>query len=228
MARTYKTHSIRKAEILETARKLFFKKGYEKTSVDDIIGAAQVSKGGFYHHFSSKEELVDCLVTDIIEKMRMEISVIFEDNTLSAIEKLKKTSNAGKVIKTANRDILKAYLIVVYRDENIVLRHKINKKSIEMFTPLYSSMISQGIREGVFNTQSPDFTAKLMLHLSIGFQDMNWKLFLDMDKNPENISFVYDQILLYENVIERLLGAKQGILNLVSENDIREFTGGKK
>jgi AcrR family transcriptional regulator len=225
MTRTYKSHPIRKTELLETARTLFFEKGYEKTSVDDIISAVQVSKGGFYHHFSSKDELVDCLVTDIIEKTKTELCVIFEDNTLSAIEKLKKTSNAGKVIKVANVDILKTYLIVVYRDENIVLRHKMNQKSIEMFTPLYSSMIHQGIEEGVFNTPSPDFAAKMILYLAIGVQDMYWKLFLEMDKKPENINIVYNQILLYENAIERLLGAKPGSLNLVSENDIRELTG---
>lgn len=225
MTRTYKSHSLRKTELLETARTLFFEKGYEKTSVDDIITAAQVSKGGFYHHFSSKDELVDCLVTDIIEKTKMELNAIFEDKTLGAIEKLKKISNTGKIIKVANRDILKAYLIVVYRDENIVLRHKMNNRSIEMFTPLYSSMIRQGITEGVFSTPSPDFAAKMILYLAIGVQDMYWKLFLEMDKEPENIKIIYDQILLFENAIERLLGAKPGSLNLVSENDIREFTG---
>ena len=50
--------SVRKQELLEIAYRLFLQKGYEETSVKDILDALQMSKGGFYHHFGSKEELL--------------------------------------------------------------------------------------------------------------------------------------------------------------------------
>ncbi len=43
--------------IVKTAKKQFAKKGYVKTSMDDIAKAANTSKGGLYHHFASKEDL---------------------------------------------------------------------------------------------------------------------------------------------------------------------------
>ena len=43
--------------ILDSAEKLFIEKGYEKTSLQDIINATNLSKGAIYHHFSSKEEI---------------------------------------------------------------------------------------------------------------------------------------------------------------------------
>lgn len=48
---------ITKRKILETACTLFYLKGYNGTSIDDILQAAQVKKGNFYFHFKSKEDL---------------------------------------------------------------------------------------------------------------------------------------------------------------------------
>ncbi len=49
---------MRKKQILETAEKLFCEKGYEKTSVQDILDILKLSKGSFYHHYESKEQLL--------------------------------------------------------------------------------------------------------------------------------------------------------------------------
>src|SRR5262245_44539970 len=46
-----------KGKLVQAARKLMLAQGYPITSVDDIIKAAGVSKGSFYHYFDSKEEL---------------------------------------------------------------------------------------------------------------------------------------------------------------------------
>lgn len=51
----------KRQELLDTAEKLFCQKGYESTSVQDILDALHLSKGGFYHHFASKEEVLRAL-----------------------------------------------------------------------------------------------------------------------------------------------------------------------
>lgn len=58
----------RKRQIISAARKLFIEKGYADTSIVDIIAAANISKGTFYNHFSSKSE---CLIA-ILEETREE------------------------------------------------------------------------------------------------------------------------------------------------------------
>ena len=47
--------------LLDAAEKLFCQQGYEKTSVQDILNATAMSKGGFYHHFASKDEVMTAL-----------------------------------------------------------------------------------------------------------------------------------------------------------------------
>src|SRR5512144_2636319 len=46
-----------RTKIMEAAIKLFSNQGYNKSSVDDICAEAGISKGAFYHHFKSKQEL---------------------------------------------------------------------------------------------------------------------------------------------------------------------------
>ena len=50
-----------KREILRAAEQLFCQKGYEAASMQEIVRAAGVSKGGIYHHFASKEEIMTLL-----------------------------------------------------------------------------------------------------------------------------------------------------------------------
>lgn len=51
----------KRQELLNAAEKLFCAQGYEGTSVQDILTAAGMSKGGFYHHFASKEDVMKAL-----------------------------------------------------------------------------------------------------------------------------------------------------------------------
>ena len=44
----------KRKELLQVAERFFCARGYEETSVQDIIDAAESSKGGFYHYFPSK------------------------------------------------------------------------------------------------------------------------------------------------------------------------------
>jgi AcrR family transcriptional regulator len=47
-----------KTKILHEAMIMFLQKGFDKTSMNDIVEAAQITKGGIYHYFTNKRELV--------------------------------------------------------------------------------------------------------------------------------------------------------------------------
>ncbi|OQM45942.1 TetR family transcriptional regulator [Anoxybacillus sp. UARK-01] len=59
----------RKVEFIKTAMKLFAEKGYYSTSIQDIVEAWGISKGAFYHHFSSKEELMLSVVKYYLDQL---------------------------------------------------------------------------------------------------------------------------------------------------------------
>jgi TetR/AcrR family transcriptional repressor of nem operon len=48
--------------IVDTADRLFYEQGYEHTSFADIADKVQISRGNFYHHFKSKDEILDAVI----------------------------------------------------------------------------------------------------------------------------------------------------------------------
>ena len=56
-----KKGDARRGELLAASEKLFYTKGYENTSVQDILDAVGFSKGGFYHHFDSKLAVLEAI-----------------------------------------------------------------------------------------------------------------------------------------------------------------------
>ena len=48
--------------IVEAADRLFYRQGYEHTSFADIAQAVQISRGNFYHHFKSKDDILDAVI----------------------------------------------------------------------------------------------------------------------------------------------------------------------
>lgn len=57
-----------RARVLDAAVDLFARQGYESTSVAQVVAAAGVAKGGFYHHFASKEDLLYEVYGDLIDR----------------------------------------------------------------------------------------------------------------------------------------------------------------
>ncbi|PKN20495.1 MAG: hypothetical protein CVU71_01510 [Deltaproteobacteria bacterium HGW-Deltaproteobacteria-6] len=62
--------------ILEAAKKLFFSKGYQKTTMDDIALEAQISKPTVYQHFATKDELYSHLMLPFLEEFGRQFETI--------------------------------------------------------------------------------------------------------------------------------------------------------
>lgn len=75
-----------KSRIVKVAWNLFYKNGYDKTTVEDIIVASKTSKGTFYHYFKGKEALLNSL-SDLFDEKYEELSNTIAPD-LSAYDKL--------------------------------------------------------------------------------------------------------------------------------------------
>ena len=75
--------------ILDTATKMFSEKGYDNTSLQDIINATKLSKGAIYHHFGSKEEILQAVFRRIGEENAAILAQNRDDTGMNGIEKLR-------------------------------------------------------------------------------------------------------------------------------------------
>ncbi len=215
----------RKDLILQAAQKLFFSKGYEATSVGDLIAEAGVSKGGFYHYYKSKEQLLDDLVEVHTQKHIKAWRVICKDQSIGAVEKLKKVFGDSAMVKAKDYKFVLTMVRVYYQSGNLLLRDKLERYSAEVMTRELSSLIYEGIVEGVFDTAFPDSVFKTLVFLFHSVQEEIVKLFLEYDETQDKA--VVDQIKnIYAQTDDyfcRILGIKDKAFRLIDDELIESF-----
>jgi TetR/AcrR family transcriptional repressor of nem operon len=80
----------KKQEIISIAREIIHSKGYQATSISDILHAANIGKGQFYHYFSSKYDLGLAVVEDLIQEWDRQLIVGIFQSTEEPKSKLNK------------------------------------------------------------------------------------------------------------------------------------------
>ncbi len=80
----------KKQEIISIAREIIHSKGYQATSINDILHAANIGKGQFYHYFSSKYDLGLAVVEDLIQEWDRQLIVDILQSTEEPKAKLNK------------------------------------------------------------------------------------------------------------------------------------------
>lgn len=103
--------SLRRRQILHSARRVFSEKGYHAASVEDIIKAAGVSRGTFYKHFKSKREVFGELVDGLTKALDMNIRrVDTSTNAPSVTEQMFENAKRILSILINNLDLTKILL----------------------------------------------------------------------------------------------------------------------
>lgn len=160
MVKASTRHNSKKGELIEIAEKLFLEKGFEETSVEDILKASGLSKGGFYHYFKSKEEVLGESINNFAENLLKEVEPIIEDKRFNALEKLNLFMEKKIASQKQKREIIE-YLVMLMKSEFTLYKYCIiiAQKYVE---PL-ARIIEQGVKEGIFNVKFPRETADILL-----------------------------------------------------------------
>jgi AcrR family transcriptional regulator len=225
MTRTIKEPSIRKNELLDIAQKLFFEKGYDSTSIADILDAAEASKGAFYHYFESKEELLDCLIDRMTHHIIEHIEEIVADPTMPAIRKAHAYFEITRSHQAENRELVFAYIKVLYGNSNYLMLKKGRLHMKRHLQPLLQEIVNQGIREGVFNPRFPDRCIELIFALAFGMDELDAEAILGLEKNPENLRRLIENAMILQEICENILGAPPGTLTIADQDFITLMSG---
>src|SRR5579883_1331842 len=132
MARVVKERTERRNEILDVAQRLVTTKGYEQMTIQDILDALQISKGAFYHHFDSKQALLEALVERMGEEALKILQPIVHDPQLPALDKFQRYLDTLNRWKVGRKDFFIALLRVWYADDNAIVRQKLDRKSTRL------------------------------------------------------------------------------------------------
>lgn len=158
MKRTVKDPTVRKAEIIAAARKLFLAKEYEKTTLQDIMGHLGIAKGTIYHYFDSKEDLLEAVVIEMVDARLGEIEAKLKEVRGNALQKIEKLVEFGNMAKE-QPEILEE----LHRPTNAGMHLRILVETLIKLAPIYEALIRQGCEEGIFHTEHPRECAELIL-----------------------------------------------------------------
>jgi len=224
MARTLKeeNYTARRNEIIDAALRLVYSKGYEKMSIQDILDDLQISKGAFYHYFSSKDAMLEALVERIEEEVVQLLLPIVHDPDLSAIEKLERYFLTATNWKTDHKSLILALLRIWYTDDNAIVRQATYASANKVIAPLLSEIFHQGVREGVFSTPHPDRVGEVFLCLIQGIGESLGNLFLTYEEG-KNDALIESSVAVYTEAMERVLGAPNGSIHLIFTKSLEKW-----
>lgn len=187
----------RKLKLLQIAYKMFISKGYENTSVDDIIREAGIAKGTYYYYFESKEqtleEVISMMIDKEIETAKQIVSapIPVPQKMVGIITSIRPSSEEGSI-----EDAL-------LRLENIIMHSKIKKQLIEKVNPLLCEVVKEGIQEGIFACDNISQRVRMMLVVSSEIFDEN--------------DYTIEDIEVFIDMTEKLLGAKSGTMEFIKD-----------
>lgn len=144
--------------ILDTAQRLFLEKGYEQTTIQDITdNLGGLSKGAIYHHFKSKEEIIDA-VSDRMFFANNPFEAVRGRKDLNGLQKLRETIRLNQ--SDRERTNLTIQSIPICKNPRLLIEMINSNRKI--LTPYYQELLEEGNRDGSIHTEYAKEIAELM------------------------------------------------------------------
>lgn len=200
--RTGKQADARKNEILAAAETLFAKRGYDHTSVADIMDAVGIAKGTLYHHFKSKEEIMDALIERQTSQVLSAAREVAGDQSIPVKERMLRTILALRVDTRQAKG--KEMMEQLHKPQNALMHQKTRQVILQSVPPMMAGMVREGMEQGLFKTPYPLECMEMSL------------CYLDTVLDDDVFALTQEQrqqkIRAFLCLWERLLGAGEGEL----------------
>ncbi len=210
----------RRGKILETAERLFYQKGYEATSIQDILDDLKMSKGGFYHHFESKLQLLDALCEAQMMENGLKMKEAVEAAAGDAVAQLNALYEKCTLWQEGQIEFTALVLRTAYQGGSVQLKDSLRQAMLTCARPLMKEIIHAGIEQKKFFTRYPDDIGELLLQL---FANVNDEIAMQLanDEKGSSLPGILNQLMVYRHAAETLTGAPYGSLVLCDLNRFR-------
>ena len=223
MVRIVKGPLVRHNEILDTAQRLVYTRGYEQMTIQDILDELHISKGAFYHYFDSKQALLEALTERLLGEAESILTPIRDDPQRSAIEKLNAYFDSGMNWKTAQKAYMMALVRGWYSDDNAIVRQKLTRDGYARITPFIETILVQGVQEGSISIPYPRQTAQVVVALMTNLGDTLAGMIIASQPGGADMLQVEVMVAAFTGALERILGTAPGLLKLLEMGVVKEW-----
>ncbi len=187
----------RKIELLKIAYRMFLDKGYENTSVDEIIEEAGIAKGTYYYYFKSKEQTLEEVIDMMLDAEEVKARAVM-NAPLPIPQKV-----VGVIASFRPESEEMGFADELHRPENLIMHDKIQKKLLTRLIPILSDIVRAGNEEGIFNCEDIPERVKIIIVLANELFDSG--------------EFTPKDIIVFIDTIEKILGAAPGTMSFITQ-----------
>ena len=205
---------LRKQEILQTAEKLFCRNGYEQTSVQDILDELHASKGSFYHHFLSKESLLEAMFVKRADGAAVAAAEMTYDDPLRRVDYL---ISAVIPVRDSQMTFLMMLLPIFTKPEGRTMKTQYCDSLSRSFHPVLSEAIRQADEKGLLMAGDAEIASEQCLLLVNRLWIRICEIIVQNEDNgretdPGDLLHLAEQ---FRRAMERILTAPYGSMSLV-------------
>lgn len=215
----------RRELILDVAQRLFFERGWTAVTLTEVLAASGLSKGGFYHHFTAKDDLLDGVVTRMTRASMTEALAAQRaapGDAPARFNAFLAALNRRKVECGPQMRFLSEMLLAPGND---LLFHRVGAAFTRAALPALTEIIGEGVREGHFRATDAALTAETILAQSLGQgrrEMLRQALARARAGAPDEAArLVWQRSAREAQLIDRLLGLPPGSIELTTFDECR-------
>jgi len=167
MSKQQKRSEETRTRLLNAAEKFFAQDGYDAAGVAKICQYAGVSKGAFYHHFSSKQMIFMALFKQWLEGLDLQLTKLRDDMVNIPDGLISMAAVVQDVLPTAENQlpIYLEFLNRATRDPNIL---QAMIEPFHRYHAFFAEMIEAGISQGTLRQIDPSVAARMIISMGVG------------------------------------------------------------
>jgi len=204
--RNQEDYTIKKQQILAHAVNLLSEIGYEKLSINKVIESSGMTKGAFFHYYSSKKDLIDSIIRLLLDPIMAAFNQIVDDKALSPRQKIKAMFASATELKTAENELVSLLANLLYKEENQTVLHMITKDMLIINLPTYEKVIREGVDKGDFAIENSHGAAFMFLTTVIALNEELGRTIYCENSSIEDWRNLYDKLMHFERYAKGLFG----------------------
>lgn len=149
--------------ILDAATRLFLERGWDQTTIQDIIDElGDLTRGAFYHHFKSKEDIINA----VLQRLSLENNPFEQAEKMKGLNGLEKLKTAFLLSFTNNNEQVDAIKSIpsILKSPKLIANQLM--ECVKTGAPSIQSVIEEGVRDGSISVHYPKQTAETLMILT--------------------------------------------------------------
>ncbi len=158
MPRTHLSAPARRAQIMDAAQQLFLAKGYEATTIEDVLTAVGIAKGTLYHHFRSKEAILEGIVARACKEIAERAAQAAKDTSGPTLARLASVMDAARADE---EDIALSQQLLAAGNQRFHLMSL--TQAYALLVPILTQVVAEGVESGELTTTDPTSDVEVIL-----------------------------------------------------------------